>query len=271
MSYKFNLIVSDPAWKFSDTLQMSKVKRGAEDQYLSVMSNEDICNLLPIELVADDAVLALWVPSSLLQVGLDVMKAWGFEQKQTVVWVKIKLSPLEFLINAVKKNLAAKENPTTLNDLSIFSKECSKFNLTNILNFGMGRLFRNVHELLLIGTRGKMYQHVKNKSQRTVHFAINEKHSKKPEILQEQLEIMFPDPNLNKLELFARRSRKGWICLGNENKMTEGEDLRKSLKKLSLDFDLNHLLSLPEEEMTKMWSQLGLESQPITDAANIIA
>lgn len=40
------------------------------------------------------------------------------------------------------------------------------------------------------------------------------KHSKKPICAYEMIEDMFP--NSNKLELFARDTRKGWDCWGNE-------------------------------------------------------
>jgi N6-adenosine-specific RNA methylase IME4 len=96
----------------------------------------------------------------------------------------------------------------------------------------MGRLFRQTHELVLIGVRGKIYNHLENKSQRSVHFYPATKHSVKPELLQDMLENMFPaDTNLC-LELFARRDRKNWICAGNENKSTFGEDIRDSITRL---------------------------------------
>jgi len=61
-----------------------------------------------------------------------------------------------------------------------------------------------------------------------VSFAPNLRHSAKPEDLQDSLDIMFPKGN--KLELFARRIRKDWVCLGDE--ICNGEDIRVSLAKL---------------------------------------
>ena len=86
---KFNLIVADCPWSFGDTLQMSRTKRGASAQY-NTLSDFDITNLNVESIAADDAVLALWVLSSKLQVGLDTMMSWGFEQTQTFIWVKTK-------------------------------------------------------------------------------------------------------------------------------------------------------------------------------------
>ena len=55
-------------------------------------------------------------------------------------------------------------------------------------------------------------------------------HSQKPEDLQDSLELMFPERN--KLEIFARRHRPGWNCIGNEAPMTLGEDIRDSIDEL---------------------------------------
>jgi len=61
---------------------MSETKRGAASIY-STLSIEDL-KVLPVKDIAeDDAVLLLWCPSSLIEDGLEVMKAWGFRQTQT--------------------------------------------------------------------------------------------------------------------------------------------------------------------------------------------
>jgi N6-adenosine-specific RNA methylase IME4 len=188
-------------------------------------------------IAADNAVLVLWVPSSLLQEGLDTMKAWGFEQKQTWIWVKIKNKPLDGLtkiwLKDVKKYLKD-GNWDALqysNIKNLFIPSISKFSLDNVLSFYMGRLFRQTHEICLIGTRGKIYNLLKNKSQRSVSFDINLKHSAKPETLQNRLEIMFPKAKY--LELFARRNRKNWECAGFECPTTLNEDMRDSIIRLS--------------------------------------
>jgi N6-adenosine-specific RNA methylase IME4 len=198
MSKKFQVIVADPPWSFSDSLKMSAVKRGAKSQY-STMTTSKIAEM-PVQASChpDGAVLCLWVPGSLLQEGLDVMKAWGFNHKQTYVWVKTK-------------------------------KRACDYPLHECLSFGMGHTFRQTHEICLIGTNGKINKQLKNKSQRSVSFAENLRHSSKPDHLQKSLETMFP--KARKLELFARRIRPGWTCLGNE--ICNGEDIYVSLSKLT--------------------------------------
>jgi len=231
---KFNIIVADPPWIFKDTLKMSDVKRGAAANY-NVMSISDI-RQLPIKDITDPngAILALWVPSSLLQQGLDTMKDWGFTHKQTYVWVKTKKEPFTKFTKWIKKSIL--KYPQVVYDKFAYNRAINSIidNIKNItldetLSFFMGRLFRQTHEICLIGvSNNKIYKKLANKSQRSVSFGVNLKHSAKPEDLQDSLETMFP--NSNKLELFARRLRTDWVCLGNE--VCNGEDIRVSLAKL---------------------------------------
>lgn len=237
MSKTFRVIVADPPWPFNDTLKMSDVARGAEANY-SVMSISDI-QQLPVKDLTDPegTLLALWVPSSLLQEGLDTMKAWGFFHKQTYIWVKIKKDPLQNIrkvfLDIFKVFDPFKEKMTSKKFLESMKKSIISISsydrLGEMLAFGMGRLFRQTHEICLIGINNtKIYKHLKNKSQRSVSLAPNLRHSAKPEDLQDSLDEMFVEGN--KLELFARRVKPNWICLGNE--VCNGEDIRVSLAKL---------------------------------------
>lgn len=209
MNKKFTCIVCDPPYSFSDKLRQSDVARGSESNY-NTMTIDKIKSLSVKEIAAEDgAILALWVPSSLLQEGLDIMNAWGFKHKQTYIWVKSKK----------QKSLLKKSNKD------------SSFNLNDTLSFGMGRIFRNCHEIALIGiNNNNIYKKLANKSQRTVSFAENLKHSKKPEDLQNSIDLMFPDSK--KIEIFSRRKREGWTCIGNESPETLNEDIFDSIKKL---------------------------------------
>ena len=229
MGQKFEVIVADCPWSFFDKLQHSDVARGAEANY-DVMSISDI-KQLPIKDFAspDGALLALWVPSSLLQEGLDTMNAWGFKHKQTYIWVKSKKEPFKAALKDVLKHFKKAKSWSWTISGTLLKSNLDNLSLQDSLAFGMGRLFRQSHEICLIGTNSnKIYKELANKSQRSVSFGENLKHSAKPEHLQDSLEIMFP--KTNKLELFARRHRAGWTCLGNE--ICNGEDIRVSLAKL---------------------------------------
>lgn len=240
---KYSVICADPPYGFSDSLSMSDVKRGAKANY-PTMSIKDIKEL-PVKDISepDGCILALWVPGSLLQEGLDIMKAWGFTHKQTYVWVKTKKDPTKDIRNTVFdfiKYSSKKISEVTQKSFKDYISNTAKITnlldlekgsdfIKNILSFGMGHLFRQSHEICLIGiNNNKIYKKLMNRSQRSVSFSTNLKHSAKPEHLQNSLEIMFPDSK--KIELFARRKREGWHCIGNE--VCGGDDIRASLKKI---------------------------------------
>jgi len=232
MNKKFQIVVADCPWAFSDKLEQSDVKRGAAANYNTMTISQ--IKAMDVKSVVDPngAILCLWVPSSLLQEGLDTMSAWGFKHKQTYIWVKSKKDALSLLRTHVVKFIKNALNFKSFSKkdyLDGLNATFDMFNMNNLLAFGMGRLFRQTHEICLIGTNNnKIYKLLKNKSQRSVSFGENLKHSAKPEHLQDSLEIMFP--GLNYLELFARRNKTGWTCLGNE--VCNGEDINDSIKKL---------------------------------------
>jgi N6-adenosine-specific RNA methylase IME4 len=183
MTTKYRVVVADPPWAFSDKLKMSDVKRGAEANYRT-LTIKDIAALPVPDWCYADALLALWVPSSLLADGMHVMEKWGFVQKQIYTWVK-----------------------TTKN---------------GGIAFGMGRQFRGATEHALIGTRGRPKP--ASKSERNIDHFLGLPHSKKPEQLQDRLEKMYPEGPY--LELFARRVRDNWMCVGNQAPGLEGVDIR---------------------------------------------
>jgi len=190
----FDIVVADPSWAFDDKLSMSSVKRGAEANYPTMTVAEIVSLRVP---VSDDALLALWVPSALLFThALPVIKAWGFEYKGLWVWGK-----------------------------------CTKG--LDGLAFGMGHTFRQAHEVACICTRGSITKHIEDRAQRSFFVEMGEvspnaRHSQKPEKLQDSLDLMWP--SANKLELYARREREGWLCIGNE---LTGNDIRIDLENLA--------------------------------------
>ncbi len=151
----FTVIVADPPWRFHDKLRMGKTRRGSDDQY-QTLSVRELCALRVKDVAAGDAVVALWTPGALVEQGLQVVRAWGFTQKQVWVWVK-----------------------TTRR---------------RKLHFGMGNTIRSACEVALIGTRGS--PKVRSRSERNVWCGLATRHSAKPEALQEALERMLRGPRL---------------------------------------------------------------------------
>lgn len=221
----FKIIYADPPWSYDDDLTMSKVKRGAATNY-PTMSVEQICDLyqpsrqehvktggrnhrfisrqgqLAGHPIADDAICLLWVTKDVLLEGIGqrVMLTWGFTPKQLVPWVKGRIAT-EFAVTG----------PFTDRSTDVVTKL--------VLQKGMGRIFRNVVEYLLVGARGKYSQLVLNKGvdglifEEEVILEPRTTHSTKPSSMYGRIERMFPGPYL---ELFARNTREGWVSWGNE-------------------------------------------------------
>jgi len=100
----FDLIYADPPWQMG-----SPSSSGSPEQHYPTMTTAEIAALkIP---APENAVLLLWVVSSLLPDALDVIEAWGFVPKSTMVWVKPSIGPgnyarnrHEFLLIATRGN-----------------------------------------------------------------------------------------------------------------------------------------------------------------------
>jgi N6-adenosine-specific RNA methylase IME4 len=79
---------------------------------------------------------------------------------------------------------------------------------------GTGYWARNMHELLLIGTRGDVPAPAPGTQPSSVIEAPVGAHSAKPAVFAELIEATFPTSP--KVELFARSARTGWAVIGNE-------------------------------------------------------
>lgn len=177
----FPLLYADPAWTFNTYSDMGLEK--TPTQHYPTMTDEQIIALKIYgktvnELASDDAALLMWCTSSNIQRALDVMEAWDFEYKTHAVWVKTK-----------------DDGHTPIS--------------------GMGLVFRNMHEILLYGTRGKMpgpqYQPP------SAFFYPRGRHSAKPPEIRTAIEKMYPDfDEGTRLELFSRDSVPGWTHFGFE-------------------------------------------------------
>lgn len=79
---------------------------------------------------------------------------------------------------------------------------------------GTGYWFRNQHEILLVGTRGKVPAPAMGDQWPSIVRSPRGAHSEKPDWAYELIEAYFP--NLPKIELNARRRREGWDAWGFE-------------------------------------------------------
>lgn len=176
---KYNVVVADPPWPFADKLPGSH--RGAAKNYACMLTVEEICRF-PLPPLADDCALFLWEVAAMPQAALDVVRMWGFTPKTRGVWLKKTVNGSRW--------------------------------------FGMGRILRAEHETFIVATRGKPT--VKNHSSRSTFVTDLDlaglsarvgRHSEKPEEFYTIVESLFDGPFC---ELFARRQREGWLCIGDE-------------------------------------------------------
>lgn len=124
---------------------------------------------------------------------LDVMAAWGFAYRSHVVWRKAELKP----------------------GASIDKAKCDRGGQSTGVVLGNGYWFRNAHELLLVGARGKPPAPAPGDQFPSIVDAPPQKHSQKPERFAELIEAYFP--TLPKIELNRRGpARAGWDAWGNE-------------------------------------------------------
>ena len=85
--------------------------------------------------------------------------------------------------------------------------------------FGTGYLYRCAAEFFIVGTIGKPQVGARNI--RNLIVAPVREHSRKPDQMHGDLERLFPC--VRRAELFARQSRPGWDCWGNQADKFDGE------------------------------------------------
>ncbi|HXK49369.1 MAG TPA: MT-A70 family methyltransferase [Clostridiales bacterium] len=172
---KYSTILADPPWQFQNRTGKVAPEHKRLMRY-PTMKLKEIMDL-PVQLLTTEkAHLYLWVPNALLQEGLDVMKAWGFQYKTNIIWHKVR-----------------KDGEPD--------------------GRGVGFYFRNTTEVLLFGIKGSLRTLDPGRSQVNIIKSIKQEHSRKPDEQYVLIENCSPGPFL---ELFARGSRKGWETWGNQ-------------------------------------------------------
>lgn len=76
-------VVADPPWQYDN-----KATRGAAEDHYPTMSIDELCELPVSEWATEQAHLYLWTTNGFLREAFDVLDAWGFKYKTTLVWVK---------------------------------------------------------------------------------------------------------------------------------------------------------------------------------------
>ncbi|TWU62370.1 hypothetical protein V7x_40990 [Crateriforma conspicua] len=83
---KFSTVYADPPWRYSNS-----ASRGAGSNHYLTMTVDEICSLPVERLVGSSAHLHLWTTNAFLRDAFDVMEAWGFDFKSSLIWTKPQL------------------------------------------------------------------------------------------------------------------------------------------------------------------------------------
>jgi N6-adenosine-specific RNA methylase IME4 len=171
----YGTILMDPPWRFANRTGKMAPEHKRLRRY-ETMSSEEIAALPVARHALEKSHLYVWCPNALLLEALQIMKGWGFVYKTNIVWYK------------------------TRKDGGPDGR-------------GVGFYFRNVTEMLLFGTRGKLRTLKPGRRQVNVIVSRKQEHSWKPEEAYQIIEACSPGPFL---ELFARQLRPGWKAWGNQ-------------------------------------------------------
>lgn len=173
----YEVIYADPPWSYDDKAK----NRGGAERHYETADNNTLAAMTPP--VAKNSTLFMWVTFPMLQEGIDLMKAWGFEYRTVAfIWVKA--------------NTKATDSPF----------------------WGMGQWTRANAEICLLGVKGKPKRKGKGVHQLIVQPEIVTdpimKHSKKPACVRDKIVELMGD--LPRLEMFAREAPEGWDVFGNQ-------------------------------------------------------
>jgi N6-adenosine-specific RNA methylase IME4 len=178
--HHYGAIYADPPWHYRVWAEGSN-KRLASAKY-SVMDSAGIGALPVGDLAADDCVLFMWMTWPQLAEALQVISAWGFTYKTCAFsWMK-----------------ADNRQP------SLFLSDIPA-------QVGMGYWTRANSEACLLATRGNPKR--LNMDVRQGIIEPRREHSRKPDCVPARIERLVGGPYC---ELFARTTRTGWDCWGNQ-------------------------------------------------------
>jgi len=91
MEGTYSVIYADPPWQYTSGDQHSNEEQATTiGTHYPSMSIADLCELPVADIAADDCVLWLWVTSPLLEEAFDLVNAWGFKYKTSMIWDKQK-------------------------------------------------------------------------------------------------------------------------------------------------------------------------------------
>ena len=178
--WSYGLVYADPPWSYND----KSTNRGGALRHYETMTDREIMDLPVDSLTEPDAVCLLCITPPKMDIGLKVLKAWGFGYRTFgFVW--------------------AKTNDDKQVDLDKPGQG---------LSIGMGHHTRANAEPCLLGVRGKGLKRV-DASIRQTQLHPRGEHSAKPAAFRDDLERLYGPQR--RVELFAREIVPGWDSWGH--------------------------------------------------------
>jgi len=87
---RYGVVVADPEWRFEPYSRETGMDRAADNHYPTSPAEVIAARDVP-SITADDCVLFLWATVPLLDVAIEVLKAWGFAYRSHAVWDKVHI------------------------------------------------------------------------------------------------------------------------------------------------------------------------------------
>ena len=165
----YGVILADPPWAFR--LFSDKGETKSPQAHYACMSLADIKALPVGHLAAPNCALVMWATAPMLDVQIDVVRAWGFTFKTAGAWAK---------------------QSTTGRGWS----------------FGGGYLLRSAAEFYIVATIGRPER--QSRSVRNLIVAPRREHSRKPDQMHSDLEALFPGPRCELFAREARPGWDVW-------------------------------------------------------------
>lgn len=219
---RFRVLVIDPPWWYADRRKERKDGAGPTRgigacHHYEQMTTEEICALRIPDLADDRCHLYLWATGPLMADAFQVLAAWGFGFA-TFAHVWVKLNPEAWKDPKLWERGLREANIAKTGQTGWFPPQFSIVcSVLDKLTFkGPGFYTMSNAEYLLLGVKGRPFAHAEHyKIRQVIHWPRLEEHSRKPEIFQNAIQYMYPDVT-PRVEVFARRARSDWTCIGNE-------------------------------------------------------
>lgn len=191
MTRAYGTIVIDPPWAYTGKWAGTSGWRSRRHGFQGAATNYPTMELWELEALkvrrwaAPGAHLYVWATNAFLAEAMALIRAWGFDQKTVLTWVKGRVDS-DAIVPAGNRL---------------------------VQQIGPGHYFRNSTEHALFAVAPGPTRRLHSRNVPTALVAPRRGHSEKPEAFYDLVEAESPGPWL---EIFARRRRLGWDVLGDE-------------------------------------------------------